>query len=567
VTTVFSRFRRLAWTVHYLEGRQIGGQIRHRVVGSLQRHANREERAVVGNFGCAWPTYVRFLPPGVQDNRGDAIRDGVLRFLNAEALLGFPPRWECPDLPKLWQYNLHYFEWLWALDYQEARSVALDWIEKHRLARGAVGWDAYPTCLRLVNWCAVFFGRLREETEADRAFRERLCGSIVRQVDWLQRHLETHLLGNHYLENGAALAFVGSCFKGEKAGQWFDRGWRILSEQIPEQVSADGMHFELSPMYHCRVMYVLAMLMATGNKKLQDIVAQPLSRMRKALDCLCHPDGGIALLNDSAFGIYSEPTELRRFCKELRGVCSAMPATVQGNFALPDAGYYGWRDAGGNYLLCDFGRIGPDYIPGHAHADIFSFELSLRGRRVIVDAGVHDYEVSETRRYCRSTAAHNTVEIDGQDQCEMWGAFRVARRGYPYNVLFGQTEDGFELSGWHDGYSRLPGKPIHYRTIRWLASEGLVIYDRIAGSRVVHAVSRIHLHPQCSVIDSKDGVVIVASPEGHFQIVATQCAEVKLERGWYCPGFGCRYASDVICLSGRGKDIHIGYHVTVLKGL
>jgi hypothetical protein len=144
----------------------------------------------------------------------------------------------------------------------------------------------------------------------------------------------------------------------------------------------------------------------TGNEQLRQLVEQPLGRTVRAMDYLCHPDGGIGLLNGSAFGIYNEPDDLRSFCSGLPGMVPPLPPMLEGCFALPDAGYYGWRDQEGNYIICDFGRIGPDYIPAHAHADMFNFELSLSGQRVIVDTGVHDYEISETRRYCRSTAAH-----------------------------------------------------------------------------------------------------------------------------------------------------------------
>ena len=38
----------------------------------------------------------------------------------------------------------------------------------------------------------------------------------------------------------------------------------------------------------------------------------------------------------------------------------------------------------------------------------------------------------ERRRYDRSTAAHNTVSIDGTDSSEVWQIFRVGRRAKAY---------------------------------------------------------------------------------------------------------------------------------------
>src|SRR5262249_44187911 len=160
-----------------------------------------------------------------------------------------------------------------------------------------------------------------------------------------------------------------------------------------------------------------------------------------------------------------EPAALLDFLGRLTG--GAAPAAPPGAFALPEAGYFGTHDAGGHYLVCDAAPIGPDHLPGHAHGDIFSFELSLAGRRVVVDAGVFGSEADERRRFARSTRAHNTVEIDGEDQAEFWAAFRVARRGRPRDVVFRALPRGFRLEGWHDGYARLRGAPRHARRFAW----------------------------------------------------------------------------------------------------
>jgi len=458
-------------------------------------------------------------------------------------------------LAKLWQYNLHYFEWLWALDYRAAKAVVLDWIEKHPNGRGGVGWEPFPISLRVVNWCAVFWGRFRGQIEQDRELCLRLWQSVCCQCEWLIQNLETHLLGNHYFVNGVSLAFVGSCFAGHTAKKWLDMGCKILKEQIPEQVLRDGMHFELSPMYHSMVIYALGMLAATRNERLAEIVAEPLGRMLKALNAMCHPDGRIALLNDSAFGIYNEPGELRSFSGGLPGMSLLPCSRTEGCFSLPDAGYYGWRDVNDNYVICDFGNIGPDYIPGHAHADMFSFEMSVKGQRIIVDAGVYDYEVSQMRQYCRSTAAHNTVEINGMDQSEMWGAFRVARRAHIQGIHWQAHANGFSLSGWHNGYFRLPGRPKHTRYISWDRKKGLHIRDEISSTREVQLVSRLHLHPKCEVVRIQNNRLRVTCEDVKACIMCADGYTLSIESSWYCPEFGNRVKNKVVCLRTAGYEI------------
>ena len=85
-------------------------------------------------------------------------------------------------------------------------------------------------------------------------------------------------------------------------------------------------------------------------------------------------------------------------------------------------------------LIVDIARLGPDYQLGHAHADTLSFELSIFGRRLVVNSGTSDYNIGSTRQHQRSTRAHNTVEINDRNSSEMWASFRVARRASPFDI-------------------------------------------------------------------------------------------------------------------------------------
>jgi uncharacterized heparinase superfamily protein len=543
-------------TVRHLQSRQIVGQVHNRLRRYWEKPARFAQRAIPP-FPGTHEDFAPVLPPGPQRDTSAALRSGTFEFLNDAAAIGWPPDWTAVDKSKLWQYNLHYFEWLWALDYPDARDVVRDWIARHSLAKGRVGWEPYVISLRLINWTAVLFGKNRAELEADISFQEELWRSIHLQADWLHGHLEYHLLGNHFLENGATLAYLGGVFQGDSAMRWSAAGRKILAAEIPEQIPADGLHFERSPMYHLRTTYLLATLASLRQSEVDVLVREPLNRMLSALDAMCHPDGDIALLNDAAFAIYNTPAELHTY--------ASIPATSEtGPFALPDAGYFGACGDDGSYVVCDAGAIGPDYIPGHAHGDTFSFELSLRGHRVVVDSGVYDYVPSEMRSYCRSTAAHNTVEIDGCDQCEFWGAFRVARRGYPRNVRWEPGADGFTLSGYHTGYRRLSGSPEHHRTLAWSAAENrLQVSDRVTASRPVTAVSRLHLHPLCEVEWVKDCDALVRFPGGAFLVAFTSPGRLAREDSFYCPEFGRKEPTTTLAFTFEGKEAEGSFTVSL----
>ena len=149
--------------------------------------------------------------------------------------------------------------------------------------------------------------------------------------------------------------------------------------------------------------------------------------------------------------------------------------------------------------MVDAGPLGPDYLPAHAHGDIFSYELSLDGQRVVVDGGTSSYVAGAERAWARSTRAHNTVEIAGVDQAEFFGAFRVGRRGRPRDVTARVSADGLQVSGWHDGYRRLAGRPTHHRELEFVAPGALVVWDTVESSGPHEAVSRVRFAPGAQV--------------------------------------------------------------------
>ena len=559
-----STARGVLWyqTLRHLKPRQLAALLVDRARRVFERPERAFGRAVPAAPNCIWKPLGAFLAPGPQNNRAEALLDGKFEFLHRTRELGWPPTWRVGAAQRLWEYNLHYFEYLWALDFDSAKAVASDWIANHPLERGSPGWEPYPTSLRLVNWCAVFYARHAERTADDTPFRETLWKSIFRQAEWLLGHVETHLMGNHLLENAVALALCGSCFGGEAGARWKRSGIELLEEQLPEQVLADGCHFEQSPMYHLRAAYALLCAFNSGDPELAERVREPLERMMHASRRLSHPDGEIALLGDSAFSVYNRPADLWHWWIDVARESSAERRAESEVFALPESGYYGASHRNGHYLICDAGQLGPDHQMGHAHGDLFSFELSLRGHRVICDSGVHGYDGDPYRSYCRSTRAHNTIEVDGEDQCEFWATFRVARRARPRDVRWQPNESGFRLCGWHDGYERLPGSPRHRREFVWHDRGALIVSDRISSARSITAASRLHVHPECEIAEVESRCARIRTPAGDCHVAFAGRGRLEIEETKYCPEFGVAIDNRALVFSSTGTEVELGFCIS-----
>lgn len=401
----------------------------------------------------------------------------VFRFLSVERRIATVADWNRADWPKLWLYNAHYFDDLVADDAAARtdwhRALIARWIAENPPGQGN-GWEPYPTSLRIVNWLKWLL--------AGHAPVPGMLDSLAVQVRWLGRRLEHHLLGNHLWANAKALVFAGACFDGSEARAWLRKGLQLLRRELREQVLADGGHFERSPMYHAILTEDLLDLvqlaqsfdaLGTEAERWQDTV-RPMLDWATAM---AHPDGDVAFFNDAAFGIAAPLPALRAYAQALGMSLPPFPAP---GLRLLEASGYARLQTGPALLLADVAPVGPDYLPGHAHADTLSFELSLRGRRMLVNGGTSTYENDAERLRQRGTAAHNTVVVDGQDSSEVWSAFRVARRARVHEVNARQQEGVLSLSAWHDGFLRLPGRVRHRR--RWrLSAQALVVEDVLEG--------------------------------------------------------------------------------------
>ena len=211
----------------------------------------------------------------------------------------------------------------------------------------------------------------------------------------------------------------------------------------------DGGHFELSPMYHAifleDLLDVLNIHKAYNRRLPQDLENQ-IKYMLFWLDAMTHPDGDIAFFNDSVTGISSTFDELKKYANTLK----ILYKSEQEHFIhLKDTGYIVINN-NDYYGILDIGHIGPDYIPGHGHADILSFEISIFQQRVFVNSGISCYGISDERLRQRETLAHNTVQINGESSSEVWSGFRVARRAKPQNLSINQSDSNIKIKCSHD---------------------------------------------------------------------------------------------------------------------
>lgn len=455
-------------------------------------------------------------------------------FLNYSKKLNLPDDWNTEDRSKLWTYNLHYFEDLLCENAPEKLNFHLRllnrWVDENPVGFGN-GWEPYPTSLRIVNILKAWLGG---NLELD----HKLLSSVYLQASYLSNALEKHLLGNHYFSNLKALLFAGIIFNNQR---WIKISEEGLIKEIPEQILRDGASFELSPMYHSLILVDMLDLVnltraypSRVKLHLTFLLEQYVPKMLTFADSMAHPDGGVSFFNDSVDGIAPSKTKIEAYAVSLGFSIKLNDYNISKIIDNKGSGYL-CAISGGSKLLFDVSAVGPDYIPGHAHADTLSFELSIGKERVFVNSGISEYGVTKRRIDQRKTRSHNTVEVNCKDSSQVWSGFRVANRAKIVSRTHQINEDkSISFKGAHDGYKTIFGGCIHSRKLT-LSEGNLVICDELDGN-FNNAVARFHFHPNLKVKIDND-VLTVTGDNFFMESDLTGKKAYLFDAVWY-PEFG-----------------------------
>ena len=473
-------------------------------------------------------------------------------FLNHTKKLDLPADWNNESPSKLWVYNLHYFEDLLSNNAEEKRNFHLQllnsWVDQNPVGYGNA-WEPYPTSLRIVNTLKAWLGGL----ELD----QKLFSSVFEQTSFLSSDLEKHLLGNHYFVNLKALLFAGVIFENTR---WLSIAEKGLLAEIPEQLLEDGATFELSPMYHSLILvdvldiFNLSRCYPTKlSIKLTSLLEEYIPKMLTFMEAMAHPDGGVSFFNDSADGIAPTKAKIEIYAEKLGFVVSPLDSSKSQFIDNANSGYI-CATVAGNKLIFDAASVGPNYIPGHAHADTLSFELSVGTQRVFVNSGTSEYGLSLLRLNQRKTSSHNTVEIDGKDSSQVWSGFRVANRAKMVSKYAELNHDrNIVLQAAHNGYKSLLGGCIHSRKLTF-SKESLVVSDSIQGA-FSYAKSRFHFHPDL-IVSLENNLLKVEGENFILHSDLTGNVASLITSSWH-PEFGVEIPSKMLELQFEQPQLNI----------
>lgn len=484
---------------------------------------------------------------------------------------------------------------------REAVHQMRSWMHQNPAGIGINWHSSLEIAVRAISWLWTIF-LLEGSQSLDEESARRAGQSLVAQLDHVYDHPSTFRSPNtHLIGEAAALFIAGTVLKElEHADAWREFGASVLLGEMDKQVGDDGVHAELSTVYHCYTadFYIQAWILAGQNgAPFPDWVKDRVSRMLEFVMHITRPDGLLPQMgdNDGGRALALASTNYASFAD---GLCTWAVMSGRSDFKYaagpfreetmwllgdkawdvysrlegsppnehrvlcPGAGYAVQRSGWGrrdSHLVFDFGGLGM-LNGGHGHADTLSLAMSAGGIEMLTDSGTFLYNgAAEWRDSFRGTSAHNTVTVDGQDQSEPGDTFTWKSKARCRIVKRLSLPDLEWIEAEHDGYRRLPHAITHRRRLLYLPPNRWVLVDKFIGSGRHRFDFYFHFAPGTEVVleNSSGGIRVEARRKGavlplflsaseplEAEIVSGQTEPIH---GWHSTLYGEKQPAPVLC--------------------
>ncbi len=462
------------------------------------------------------------------------------KFLNKTRELELPLKWNSSKWSRLWQFNLHYFDWSrsileesiikneWSNDSLTLEYLIDNWIDSNKPGRGD-GWNSYTLSLRIRNWiwifrtCPAFINRKR-------------VYSLWYQVCWLRNHPEECHGGNHWLENLITLVIGSLQFNEIRSKEIYKYSLDKLKIELKKQILSDGGHEERSASYHLLILdrlVELGCVLESVSRYRPIWLVQSIESMTKWLKLASISNKRLPQFNDYSINNDFDLNTIISFADSYlnksnylsqgfrskllsiytKDIIKESSILKNNTFKLPlivdlkDTGWVLLRPDKNWTVTFKSGEACPKHLPAHVHSDILSFDIFKNGIPIFISAGTSEYGNSKRRHYERSGPAHNILEIGtGNDRngneinwiegVDVWGAFRAGKKSTPTYRNSKELEDGtLYTSGSYDTHRKY--KAFHERSmgVRINSSNNLVfsLKDIIKTSKPIFVRQWWHL--------------------------------------------------------------------------
>ncbi|MCK4856676.1 MAG: alginate lyase family protein [candidate division Zixibacteria bacterium] len=441
------------------------------------------------------------------------------------------------------------------------------------------------TTFRVINWLLAY-----QVFAANWDFTDNFKTTLVIRLYKAGKHISGNLEkiaagfnSSHYLANLLGLLYLGELFVVTQIGkEWRRLALRELEQECSYQIDDDGVDYESSLPYHgvaTEILLFAYLLSLKTGCRLSSQLSDKLKKMMAVLRRFTLADGSILSFGDAnegrlidLFGRFPDDfrdciaigERLLQLKEPDGGVAVAEELVVCGtegintssdqqphpksSCCLKHSGICQMRSS--NIVLDFFANpVGTAGLGNHKHNDILSFTLQYHNRPVFIDPGTYTCTENKTwRNYFRSTARHNTVMVDGQEQNRfVTGLFFLLRNDSKPKITLWKTDSESDLVvAVTDSYTRLDDPVVHRRSLYFdKNTEVILIKDELLG-REVHQLET-NFHIEAMEVRQKQSNCLHLLPEPDKPALLLQLLEpafsFSINMDWNSPACGIKRSS------------------------
>lgn len=479
------------------------------------------------------------------------------------------------DIRTNWELNRHYQFSALAKSYyctkdaeylKELKNLFYDWNDRNLFLHGVEWASAMELAIRVNSWLYTYAFLFKAGIDDD--LLTQLEHGIFIMTDYIMKHRARYSsANNHLIVEMYAVALIGIV---ADYAPWRDEALKILTEEIHKQNHKDGVNKEMSLHYQCFVMEAYGLLwlvLSKNNMKIPESWRSYISAMTEfvadstddfgtTIEFGDRDEGRILDLDGKKENYYQYVLNLMGCLLDHRYTDSVWHETLEWVIPEPkkggkeryipglvcsrkEGGYTFLRSKDRRVLIgIDHAELGYGSIAAHGHADALSFQVYMDGLPILIDSGTFNYHVTKADRdYFRSTAAHNTVIIDGKNQSEIKGPFLWGRKARARLLAVEQENDEIKIRMEQDGYE--PVK--HFRTIVFDGEREIRIIDRLNIAADAEAV--FILAPDIRAEETEDTVLLY---RGTDRIATMRCGDRRIEQRFCSSRYGVKHLTKSI---------------------
>ncbi len=466
-----------------------------------------------------------------------------------------------------------------------------DWIMNNKVRYGVNWRTSMEVAIRACN-LLLTLELIKDSKYIDSKFIFILKKSLIEHGQHIMKNLEKSFYfrgHNHYMANVVGLIFLGVCIDSKFSKRWLKFGLKEFYKSIDNQFKDDGGNFEGSSYYH-RLVFEMVFYTLTLIKKNESYIKKyigsdfliPNKIMVKFyksyhfLKSIVAPNGKLFQYGDNDSGKFFDYLSVdeigfNKNLLRLAGGSSSKGGVEQSALGLfinlkdqsnffeiktdkhnsyriskeaiyyPKSKFYIYS----NSIYSVICVLRPSFL-GHTHNDLFSFELFLQNKPIIVDGGSFCYTSDlKMRDKFRNTINHNTLFLKDKEQNILDGV--VSMKGLSFPNIKKIFKDGFIAS--HNGY-----EIEHERHFNFYDNE-IKIKDNYKGESYLS----LNLAPNLKYQKNKSNEIQLYNSGSQLSLKVAELEFIEHQEGFYSSGYGKRIKNLRLIFKRKSSETEVTF--------